>query len=90
MIMNERNQHGTRQRVIDCRKRMRRTRAMQRETEQAEVERPSAASDRAGLCEKDAETVETMENLSPAAVAARLQRRTLMSEVDRRPTLRAR
>ena len=90
MIMDERNQHGTRQRVIDCRKRMRRTRAMQRETGRAEVERPSAESDRAGLREKDTETVEKVENLSPAGAATRPHRRTLMSEVDRRPTLRAR
>ena len=69
---------------------MRRTRAMLRETGQAKVEGPSAESDRAGLGEKDTETVEKVENLSPAGVAARLQRRTLMSEVDRRPTLRAR
>ncbi|HEX8650695.1 MAG TPA: hypothetical protein VF708_07625 [Pyrinomonadaceae bacterium] len=88
--MDEHNHHGTRQRVIACRKRMRRTRAMQRETGQAEVERPSAASDRAGLDENDADAVETMENLSPAGAVVPLQRRTLMSEVDRRPTLRAR
>jgi hypothetical protein len=87
--MDERSHHGTKQRVIACRKRLRRTRAKQKATDRVEGVRPPAASERAELS-SDARTVESEEILSRAGARTLQKKRVLMPEVDRRPTLRAR
>ena len=86
---SERIHTGTSQRVIACRKRLRRNRLMREATGQAEVAGQVGASDFSGL-EREACPLDTGENLSQAEQAASLSGRTLISEVDRHPSLRAR
>jgi hypothetical protein len=86
-----RNPHSAiRNRLIACRRRLRQTRVMQRAmAEQAEVSGQLADGDLSGLA-CGAHAVETEGMLSHAEASTRQRGRTLMAEVDRRPTLRAR
>jgi hypothetical protein len=72
-----------------CRRRLRRRRVTPRATEQEEVAVTSADNEGRERAPMVA-TVEEEEILSPAGATATPSGRTLMPEVDRRPTLRAR
>ena len=87
--MSDRINTGTSQRVIACRRRLRRSRVMRPATTQAEVAGQVDTNDLSGLSH-DTRPVDTGEILSQAERAASLSGRAPVSEVDRHPSLRAR
>ena len=86
---SDRNRPGTSQRVIACRRRLRRSRVIRPASTQAEVGGQVDTNDLSGLSH-DPRPVDTGEILSQAETAASLASRTPVSEVDRHPSLRAR
>ena len=83
-------QGGTRQRVIECRRRLRQIRATRRASQLAQDEAVIAADQLLRIAISGAELVDSEELFEEAGAAISRESRQPASEVDRRTGLRAR
>jgi hypothetical protein len=89
-IMVEHAQNGTRQRISDCRKRLRRTRAGQRALRVAQDEAVLEANKLLALVSADTDFADSAEVFEEAGTSVSRASRRFAPEVDRPRRLRAR
>ena len=89
-FMGEQAHQGTKQRVVDCRKRLRRRRALQRAFKLEQDEAVVAANELLALVPTEADFAECEDDFDGAGASTKVATRRFTPEVDRRARLRAR